>query len=80
MVCVVHLLILQIHASSFETGWWRKMAWYREACHGLGVQDAAEFNSDFWEENKKKGQGLFTSVRHTLLAMLCGILVPVRCN
>jgi hypothetical protein len=41
-----HLFVLQLHPSSFETGWWGEMALCREAFHGLGVQDIAEFDSD----------------------------------
>jgi hypothetical protein len=46
MVCDGHLLILQIHASSFGTGWQGEMVQYREAFHGLGVQGISKFNSD----------------------------------
>jgi hypothetical protein len=74
MVRDAHLLILQIHTSSFGSSLWGEMvyhfsmAWHREAFHGLGVQDVAEFNSNWHstfsllEEKKKKkrnGQGSF---------------------
>jgi hypothetical protein len=36
------------------------MAWHREAFHGLGVQDATEFNSDrysvFWLLGEKENE------------------------
>jgi hypothetical protein len=47
-----HLFVLQIHISSFGTGWQGEMCALlsalgcREAFHRLGVQDVAELDSD----------------------------------
>jgi hypothetical protein len=46
MVSDTYMFDLQIHMSSFETDWLRKMAQHREAFHGLGVQDVTELDSD----------------------------------
>jgi hypothetical protein len=47
MVCDAYLFILQILASTTETGWWGEMDQQcREAFHRLGIWDVAEFNSD----------------------------------
>jgi hypothetical protein len=46
VVCDAHLFILQVHARSFETGWWGEMVQLRGAFHQLGVQDVAEIDSD----------------------------------
>jgi hypothetical protein len=43
MVCDAHLFVLQIHASSFGTGWWGEVVQRREAFNGLGVE-IAEFD------------------------------------
>jgi hypothetical protein len=58
MVRYVHLFVLQIHSSSFKTGWWEEMVLHREAFHGLGVQDVSEFNSVlcFLGERIKRGR------------------------
>jgi hypothetical protein len=45
-VCDAHLFVLQIHVSSFGTGWQKEMAQNWEAFHGLGIQDVIEFDSD----------------------------------
>jgi hypothetical protein len=53
-VCVAHLSVLQIHASSFEDSWHGKMVllfcvmWHKEAFHGSGVLDVSEFNIDWY--------------------------------
>jgi hypothetical protein len=46
VVCDAHQFILQIHASTFGTGWQGEMVQHREVFHGLGVPDVAEFDSD----------------------------------
>jgi hypothetical protein len=39
--------LLQFYAGSFGASWWGKMVvCHREAFHGVGVQDVAEFDSD----------------------------------
>jgi hypothetical protein len=45
MVYDAHLFILQIHASSVETGWWGEMACFIEGFHKSEVQDVTEFSS-----------------------------------
>jgi hypothetical protein len=53
MVYDAHLFVLQIRVSSFGASSWGEMVplflsavWHKEAFHGLGVQDVAEFDSD----------------------------------
>jgi hypothetical protein len=45
MACDAYLSVLQMHASSFETGRWAEMM-CREASHRLVGHDVTEFNSD----------------------------------
>jgi hypothetical protein len=55
-----HLFLLQIHISSFETGWQGEMTQRKEAFHGLGSRmlqssiliDA--LSSACWENNKER--------------------------
>jgi hypothetical protein len=52
-VCDAHLLILQIHTSSFGAGQWGRngtaflnVLRHKKAFHRVGVQNVAEFDSD----------------------------------
>jgi hypothetical protein len=46
MVCDVHLFVLQIHTSSFETSWQGERVGHWEDFHRLGLQDVTELDSD----------------------------------
>jgi hypothetical protein len=86
MVHDVHLFLLQIYTSSFELVGRNGIAFlstvkHREAFHGLGVQDVAEFNSDcfsvFCLVRKKNQPECFYFPQGQPLA---GCVMAVRCN